>query len=301
MFDYDLLEALASVVRTGSFDRAAKQLHVTPSAISQRVKLLEERVGTVLVVRGQPCEATEAGLRLCQHLEQVALMEGNVRDALPGNAEGMDHAVPVRIAINADSLDTWFVNAIAELPDVLFDVVVDDQDHSDEWLRRGEVAGAVTSRSQSIQGCDSKLIGNLRYQATASPAFIEKFFPDGQVTLDALKQAPCMIFDRKDQLQYRWMKQVFGQDFSPPSHWLPSTNAFVKGALAGIGWGMNPELLVADHIASGRLAPLVPGTPFDVPLYWQANRVAGASIAKVSEAVLKAGRAALRPNPTNQR
>ena len=53
-----LLAALAAVIRTGSFERAAQQLHVTPSAVSQRVKLLEERLGTILVVRSCPCGST---------------------------------------------------------------------------------------------------------------------------------------------------------------------------------------------------------------------------------------------------
>ena len=54
MLDYPLLEAVAALDREGSFEGAARALHVTSSAISQRVKLLEERVGTPLVVRGGP-------------------------------------------------------------------------------------------------------------------------------------------------------------------------------------------------------------------------------------------------------
>ncbi len=83
MLDYAGLEALAAVLREGSFDRAARKLHVTPSAISQRIKLLEERVGQVLVMRGTPCTGTEAGRRLCLHVEQVALLENELRRANP--------------------------------------------------------------------------------------------------------------------------------------------------------------------------------------------------------------------------
>ncbi len=71
MFDYPQLTALAAVHRRGSFDLAAASLNLTPSAISQRVKALEERVGTLLIKRGQPCLATEAGLRLIRHLDEV--------------------------------------------------------------------------------------------------------------------------------------------------------------------------------------------------------------------------------------
>ena len=54
MLDYASLFALSTVVREGSFERAARALNVTPSAISQRIRLLEERVGCALVVRAQP-------------------------------------------------------------------------------------------------------------------------------------------------------------------------------------------------------------------------------------------------------
>ncbi|WP_434614242.1 LysR family transcriptional regulator ArgP [Azospirillum sp. B2RO_4] len=298
MLDYPLLTALAAVIRTGSFERAARQLHVTPSAVSQRVKLLEERLGTVLVVRGQPCTGTAAGQRLCQHVEQVALLESELRGTLPGLSPA-DGPVTLRIAVNADSLATWFVAAMAELPDCLFDLVLDDQDHSAEWLRKGEVLAAVTASAAPVPGCNSHPLGALRYRATASPDYLRRHFADG-VTADALAKAPCLTFNRKDRLQAQWLCMVLGdgdpaQVPTPPTHWLPSTHAFVDGALAGLGWGMNPNPLVTDHLAAGRLVELVPGRPLDVPLYWQQSRIAGTALAELSRAVLRSGRRALHP------
>ncbi|PWC81788.1 LysR family transcriptional regulator [Azospirillum sp. TSH100] len=296
MLDYPLLAALAAVIRTGSFERAARQLHVTPSAVSQRVKLLEERLGTVLVVRGQPCTGTAAGQRLCQHVEQVALLESELRGALPGLSLE-DGPVTLRIAVNADSLATWFVAAMAELSGCLFDLVLDDQDHSAEWLRKGEVLAAVTASAAPVPGCNSHPLGALRYRATASPAYLRRHFADG-VTAENLAAAPCLTFNRKDQLQVQWLRLALSDHESapvpsPPTHWLPSTHAFVDGALAGMGWGMNPEPLVADHLAAGRLVELVPDLPLDVPLHWQQSRIAGTALAELSRAVLRAGRQAL--------
>lgn len=298
MLDYPLLAALAAVIRTGSFERAARQLHVTPSAVSQRVKLLEERLGTVLVVRGQPCTGTATGQRLCQHVEQVALLESELRATLPGLSPA-DGPVTLRIAVNADSLATWFVAAMAEVSDCLFDLVLDDQDHSAEWLHKGEVLAAVTASAAPIPGCNSHPLGALRYRATASPEYLRRHFRDG-VTAEALATAPCLTFNRKDQLQTQWLRLALSdcepaQMPTPPIHWLPSTHAFVDGALAGMGWGMNPEPLVADHLAAGRLVELVPGRPLDVPLYWQQSRIAGIALAELSRAVLHAGRQALHP------
>ncbi|WP_262271301.1 LysR family transcriptional regulator ArgP [Microvirga yunnanensis] len=293
MLDYALLSALAAVVRSGSFERAAQQLNVTPSAVSQRVKLLEERIGAVLVVRGQPCLATEVGQRLCRHVEQVALLESSLRRNLPG-LHPEDRPVTLRIAVNADSLATWFIPAMAETEGVLFDLVLDDQDHSADWLRRGEVVAAVTSHGRPIQGCDCHPLGALRYVATASPGFVARWFPAG-VRAEAAARAPCLVFNQKDRLQALWLERALGEPVQPPLHWLPSSQAFVDGALAGLGWGMNPEPLVDGHLRAGRLAALKPSRPLDVPLYWQQSRIVGPLLADLTRAVLTAARARLAP------
>jgi LysR family transcriptional regulator, chromosome initiation inhibitor len=292
MLDYALLAALAAVIRTGSFERAAQQLHVTPSAVSQRVKLLEERLGTILVVRGIPCTGTPAGQRLCQHVEQVSLLESELRHELPG----IQHAGPpvtVRLAVNADSLATWFVAAMAQTPDCLFDLVLDDQEHSADWLRRGEVLAAVTASAKPVQGCDSTPLGALRYIATASPAFVRRHFPEG---LDdaSLARAPRLTFNSKDRLQMQWTRQAFGTEIASPTHWLPSSQAFIDAALAGLGWGMNPERLIAGHLRDGRLVALVPDQPLDVPLFWQRSRIASSTLADITRAVLSTTRAMLQ-------
>ncbi|PRY22594.1 LysR family transcriptional regulator [Aliiruegeria haliotis] len=291
------LAALAEVIRTGSFDRAAGALHVTPSAISQRIKSLEERLGTVLVRRGQPCIGTEAGLRLYRHAEEVALLEQALSvDIGPIAGTAGHHAV--RIASNADSLATWLPPALAaaagDAPGLLFDLTLDDQDHSADWLRRGEVVAAVTAHAAPVQGCDSTALGALRYIATASPAYMRTHFPDG-VTPEALAEAPVMTFDRKDQLQARWLQMKGGRKLSPPSHFLPSTQAFVDAALAGLGWGMNPEPLVQGHIAAGRLVPLDPTLPLDTPLHWQVSRIAAPALAPLTGAIRQAARTVLWP------
>lgn len=292
MLDYSLLEALAAVIRTGSFERAARQLHVTPSAVSQRIKLLEERVGTVLVLRGQPCAATPAGRTLCQHAEQVALLESELPSALPGLGP-MAARPTLRIAVNADSLAGWFIPVMAAHPDLLFDLVLDDQDHSADWLRQGEVLAAVTSSDRPVAGCDCFALGALRYTAVASPDYMRRHFPDG-VTPAALADAPCLTFNRKDGLQGQWLRRLLGRDLDVPTHWLPSSQAFLDAALAGVGWGMNIADVAAPFLADGRLRPLVPGSDLDVPLYWQRSRIARKALAALTATVRQVAGAHLR-------
>ncbi|NUB46168.1 LysR family transcriptional regulator ArgP [Fertoebacter nigrum] len=288
MLDYPLLTALAAVHRRGSFDLAAASLGLTPSAVSQRIKALEERMGTLLIRRGQPSVATDAGLRLIRHLDEVMLLEQALALPRPGAA-----MATLRIAVSADSLATWVIPALAAVEGVLFDLVIDDQDHSQDWLRRGEVAAAITGHPGPLQGCDTIPLGTLRYHATASPGFVARWLPDGP-TVQALEKAPALTFSDKDRLQADWLRAVTGRRFAFPTHRMASSQAFVDAALAGLGWGMNPALLVAGHLAKGRLVDLAPALPLDVPLYWQFTRLSAPALAPLTRAI-RAAAEVLRP------
>jgi LysR family transcriptional regulator, chromosome initiation inhibitor len=283
MFDPAQLAALAAVHRRGSFDLAAADLHVTPSAISQRIKALEELTGALLIRRGQPSAATDTGLRLIRHHDEVALLETTLAADLPGLAPG---PATLRIAVNADSLATWVIPALAATEGFLFDLVIDDQDVSQDWLRRGEVVAAITSHAGPLQGCDTHPLGSLRYRATASPAYVKRWFPDG-VTTTALDHAPALTFSDKDRLQDRWLsRQVPGPVRTAfPTHRMASSQAFVDACREGLGWAMNPEPLVAAHLATGALVELVPDAPLDVPLHWQFTRLAAPALAPLTEAI----------------
>ncbi len=275
------LAALAAVDRRGSFEAAASLLGVTPSAISQRIRALEDRIGCLLIRRGPPAQATETGLRLIRHHDQVALLEQALAADMALPATG---AATLRIAVNADSLATWVIPALAATPGLLFDLVIDDQDHSQDWLRRGDVAAAITGHPGPLQGCETIPLGRLRYRATASPGFLSRHFAEG-VTAQALARAPSLNFSNKDRLQEVWAAQVTGQTPVLPAHRIGSTQGFVDAALAGLGWGMNPEPLVAGHLAAGRLVELVPDRPLDVPLCWQFSRLAAPAMTPLTRAI----------------
>ncbi|SAK71689.1 chromosome replication initiation inhibitor protein [Caballeronia hypogeia] len=276
MLDYDLLDALLAVVRTGSFERAARELNVTPSAVSQRVKLLEERVGSLLIRRAQPCEATASGALLCRHTERVQLLEaelGGRMPTLPGTPS--ERRAKLRIAVNDDSMSTWFIEAAAQFcieRDLLFDLVVDDQDHTAQRIRAGDVQGAVTTQAEALPGWRSMKLGRMRYRAVCSPAYFSRHFSEG-LTRDALRRAPCVNFNEKDELQKRFLKRVSRTDIDPPGHFVPHGAGFVRACTSGLAWGMCPQRLVARELETGELVEVSPGARFDVDLYWQSWRL----------------------------
>lgn len=286
MFDPAQLAALAAVHRRGAFDLAAADLHVTPSAISQRIKALEEAAGAVLIRRGQPCAATATGLRLVRHHDEMALLT----KALAADLQAQTAPALLRIAINADSLATWVIPALGQVPGFLFDIMIDDQDFSQDLLKRGEVAGAITSHPGPLQGCDTIALGRLRYRATASPAFVAQWFGAG-VTAESLARAPSLRFNEKDRLQSQWARAQTGQELALSCHRMASSQGFVEACLHGLGWGMNPEALVAAHLATGRLVELIPEAPLDIPLYWQFNRLTAGAILPLTRALQRAAKA----------
>lgn len=289
MIDPLQLAALVAIAQTGTFDGAAAHLSVTQSAISQRIKALEDRLGAPVLVRGQPCAPTAIGARLVRHAQDVALIEqATWRDI------GHDAGQPtVRLALNADSLATWVLPALATVEGFLFDCVIDDQDHSASWLRSGHVAAAISSRAEPVQGCDVHPLGALDYFATASPAFVAKHFPTG---LDeaSLRNAPSLAFNAKDTLQSRFVQREIGKRIALPVHHLATTEGFVSATRLGLGWGMNPVTLVEGLIASGQLVTLA-RAPLSTPLYWQVSRLVAQPLAALTHALRQAARRHLSP------
>ena len=288
--DHAQLRALAAVVREGSFERAAAALHVTPSAVSQRIKALEDRLGRLLVRRTVPAAATEDGAVLVRLAEQTALLEHDALDRLGLAGEELP-AAGIPVAVNHDSLETWFVSAatrFAELARATLDIQPEDQDHTAELLREGRVLGAVTALAEPVQGCRIHALGSMRYAVTCSPAFRDRYFPRG-VTREALAAAPVLVYNRKDELQARFARRIMGrQPWRPPVWWLPSVRAVVQANIAGLGWTMNALPLVRQELRDGRLVLLRVRAWEHVPLYWQHWRVHSQLMDTLTRAVLAA-------------
>jgi LysR family transcriptional regulator, chromosome initiation inhibitor len=300
MIDLVALRALSTVLRLGSFERAARELHVTPSAVSQRVKALEERLGCVLLVRSAPVTATPEGARLYRHYLQIEMLEADLQHDLQPLAEAgaagtRPRSIPV--AVNADSLATWVVPAMVDFHTRSGDTLalhVDDQDHTREWLKNGTVFGAVTAAAEPVGGCRVDALGVMRYVAAVSPAFAQRYF-SGVTLAEGFRRAPMLVYNQKDQMQHRFLSQVIGEDCTPPQWWVPSAQGFLDAAIAGLGWGLHPVPLAAAALKAGTLADLCPGHSISVALYWQSWRLDSASVRTLRDCVWRAASAVLEP------
>ncbi|WP_407937601.1 LysR family transcriptional regulator ArgP [Mycolicibacterium novocastrense] len=277
------LAAFAAVIEHGSFDAAAARLHVTPSAVSQRIKALEQRIGQVLVVREKPCTATAAGIPLIRLATQTALLEA---EALAEMGGGGGAAPRIAIAVNADSMATWFTEVFAALDDVLFDIRIEDQDHSSRLLREGVVMGAVTTERAPVPGCRVQPLGVMRYVPVASPEYRDRYLPDG-FTAAAVGRAPSLAWNRDDALQDMLVRKVFHRDISRPQHFVPTAEGFGAAVEAGLGWGMFPEALARPQLDDGSFVRIA-RAHLDVPLFWQCWKLDSPIVGRVTEAVTAA-------------
>jgi LysR family transcriptional regulator (chromosome initiation inhibitor) len=294
-FQRDHLETLLVAVDEGTFDAAADRLSITASAVSQRIKVMEQAAGRILLRRTTPIRPTADGEVVVRHARQARLLEQETARALEPDANGQVPSIP--LAVNADSLATWFLDALADvLADtaVVFDLYREDQDRTSDLLRSGTVMAAVTAEAAPVQGCSSVRLGTMRYHAVAAPSFVSRHL-GGHPGAEGLDGVPLVDFDRQDSLQRAFLRTVVGHEPRSPRHFVPTSQDFARAIRMGFGWGMLPDQQCLDDLAAGRLVELAPGRPAGVVLHWQRWKLASPLLDRVSRAVREVAARELRP------
>lgn len=290
------VRTLLAVVDEGTFDAAAAALHLTPSAVSQRIKALEQRTGRVLLQRTKPVRPTESGAVLVRFARQLARLERDARGEL--GLSGAGEPTRVSVAVNADSLATWFLGALTGVPGLCFELHREDEDHTAALLREGLVMAAVTSSPDPVPGCSVSPLGRMRYLPVAAPEFAARHLT-GPLR-DTLPDAPVVVFDTKDDFQDGFVRRSGGTGAGSLRHHVPTSEGFVGAVAAGLGWGMVPETQAEPLLRDGRLVlltsvdPLAPVEWMEVALYWQQWKLDSPALAAVAEAVTATAAEALR-------
>lgn len=288
MIDYRQLQAFATVIEEQSFDKAARRLYLTQSAVSQRVKQLEESLGQLLIIRSQPLHPTAAGQKLLRHYRQINLLQSELIESL-GEAEAKGFT-KLAIGLNADTLATWFLDALEPLlreSKILLELRVDDQDQTQKFLRQGEVIGCISASDQPMQGGSCTPLGFTQYRALATEQYIQRYFTNG-VNKELLQQAPAVEFNQKDELQDRYLQTFFnfndGDDY--PCHRVPSTESFMDLLARGYAWGMVPDQQSEHFRNTGLLQEIIPGNVLKVPLYWHSWNLATKTSQRLTECLV---------------
>jgi len=295
MFDYKLIEALAMVAREGGFDRAARVLHITQSAVSQRVKLLEEITGQVLITRTTPPQATTAGQKLLKHYLQVKRLEDDLMGEIDGPAPKRDFT-SIAAGINADSLALWLLEAIHPFlieERVLLDIRVHDQEQTHRLLKDGEVMGCISTQEQPIQGCRMEYMGRMNYRMMAAPQFASQWFPNG-LTMEDVQLAPAIIFDRQDELHGKLLQQTLEEvPHNIPTHYVPSVQRFADFITLGLAYGMLPDQQSSPLLHTGKVIDLSPTYHVPVKLYWHCWNLKSDLLEKLTRRLVRNARTLL--------
>lgn len=275
-FDPDALECLAAIVEEGGFERAAVRLSITQSAVSQRLRSLEAQVGTVLIVRSRPLKATAAGHLLLKHTKQMRLLradlENDLKELAPSSS-GAREDERVSIAINADSIATWALDALGPLvrKGLPLEIITDDQDFTQEWLREGQVLGYVTTLKAALRGCKVVPLGAMKYIAVGSESMpaVDGFSLKNGLTAHNFRHLPFVAFNRKDDMQSEFVAKAFGlKRVALRQMFVPSSQAQLRAVCEGWGVSVLPELTVQADLRAGRLVNLLPEFSLPVQLYW---------------------------------
>ncbi len=273
-YDPAALECLAAIVEEGGFERAAQRLNVTQSAVSQRLRALEAQVGSVLIVRSRPLRPTSAGQLLLKHTKQMRLLradlERDLQELAPSAPGGTREDERISIAINADSIATWAMGALHDLvrQRLPLEIIVDDQDFTQEWLRSGQVLGCVTTLKQALRGCKMVPLGAMPYVAVASAAFAQQYLPQG-LTPHNFREVSFLSFNRKDDMASEFVARAFGLKRVALNHlFVPSAEGQMRAVAAGWAVGVVPELLARGALADGSMVDLAPGRALSIELYW---------------------------------
>lgn len=273
-YDPAALECLAAIVEEGGFERAAQRLNVTQSAVSQRLRALEAQVGSVLIVRTRPLRPTNAGQLLLKHTKQLRLLradlERDLQELAPSAPGATREDERIAIAINADSIATWAMGALHELvrQRLPLEIIVDDQDFTQEWLRSGQVLGCVTTLKQALRGCKMVPLGAMHYVAVASASYAEQYLPQG-LTPHNFREVSFLSFNRKDDMAAEFVARAFGLKRVALNHlFVPGSEAQMRAVAAGWAVGVMPELMAREALADGSMVNLAPGRSLPIQLYW---------------------------------
>jgi LysR family transcriptional regulator (chromosome initiation inhibitor) len=295
MLDYQAIAALAAVIETQGFQTAAERLCITQSAVSQRIKHLEQYYGEPLIIRTQPYRPTNLGLTLLGHYKRVTMLEDSLQAEISLTAD----APRISISVSRDTLETWFpevINQLAKMMPIKLDIIADDQDRTLHYLQKGLVSACASTTKKTPTGCKSDFLGYFDYMLVATPEFKKTYFPNATITKKELLTAPTLLFDQHDKLHADYLKHYFNIDDVnlKQCHVVPSVAGFKQFAMQGLAYVLMPNIDIIQELKHRKLINLFPDKIWEMPVYWHSFEIETVAYRAFNELVVKIARRSLR-------
>lgn len=292
--DYKLLKALTMVVQEGGFEKAGHVLHISQSAVSHRVRLLEDQIGQILLTRTSPPSPTHLGRQLIKHYYKVKMLEIDLFESIEMCSR--ESSTTLIIGLNVDSLATWFLGAVEAFlkqKSILLDLIVDDQAHTHRLLKEGKVTGCISSRPDPMQGCIAEYLGSINYHLIGTVEYAKKWFPRG-VDKETLSRAPILLYNRKDEIHKKLIEIILGEVPGELTvHYLPAVEKFTDFIRSGMACGMcdlPTDEVCVKLLESGELVDLAPHHFINLKLYWHSWNLKSKFMEKFSRVLVSRAR-----------
>lgn len=288
MIDYDAIRCLKTVIELQGFERAGQFLGLTQSAVSQKIKRLEQQLGGPLVIRSKIVKATDLGIQVLQHYSKVSLLEHDFVHEILDSPQMSQ----LTIGVNNDGLATWFSEVMTSLPNnyqTQIHIKAADQRMTREKLQQGEVLACVSEQGAPVAGCDVTLLGYMEYELVATPRYVDHYFKEGLDPALVLT-SPSLIYDVFDELWYRYLTEKLQlPHVLSNSHWYPSSSGFVSLVLGGTVCALVPSMQIQPYLFDRRLVSLFPDRKLSIPMYWHSYRLDSTALNTLSKIVIRVG------------
>lgn len=276
--DYARLKAFIAVAEYRNFKRAAGQLRISPSTLSQTIRALEESLGVRLLNRTTRSVAvTQAGLQLL----------GQLRPALRAIDRALDEASsftsqaagPLRVSVSREAARLVVAPLVGQFveqyPDIQLELSIDDT--VTDIVREGYDAGIRTGHLLEKDMIATRLTDDLPMRLVAAPTYLERRGRPG--TPAELRDHNCICTSHATSgAVFHWAFTSAGRHSEIIPRGTPVVNdqtIAVSAALAGAGICYVLAADVDRYIDAGELVSLlqeqVPALP-GFYLYHPANR-----------------------------
>lgn len=264
---FHALKALEAVCSCGSFQKAAVQLRITQSAVTQRIQQLEDQAGSMVMTRTNPPHLTEVGEKLMKFTKQYIALESELLDSI--NNTTSPHTQKISIALNYDSMSSWFLPTIKEVlkrKSVLIECVLQHEKRTIDALRAGKVGLAISSDPKPIVGGEAVKIGTLRYLCVGTKS-IKGVLSRSKGLKHFFQTAPTVFFSNDDYVCEQFYRGFSLESAQLPHHIIPSNAELYELIRSGLCYGLAPEPQAREDLKRGALINLSPKHEVHVDLY----------------------------------
>lgn len=249
------LETLCCIARLGTFQAAAEQLFTTQPSVSARIKELESAIGVPLFHKhGRRMVLTNHGRELVQNLEPLLLKIEDVLTSVdPSATTGI-----VRLGVGEIVALTWLPAMVVRLkqlmPRVIFQIEVGLTVRLRQKLEVGEIDIAIMSAPVALHQVSSAAVGSVRMSWMVSPKLKASMKGSKLSVQELFSSFPLWTISRPSAIYPLAVESLKSIDaLTTQINTCDSNACLVKLVSTGAGFGLVPEILAQESLASGEL------------------------------------------------